>query len=133
MEVGSARAQRQASGDLVGQLHLQGIQFKSLTDAIDTASASGRKFLHVVASLADMGRELTVERTLAGGQLARKLGRRGGRKNQMTDSKLKSVRTLLANAVPPRDVARNLGGLRADRLPMVSGVLERLAYDLSGS
>lgn len=95
--------------DLVGQLHLQGVQLKSLTDAIDTASPSGRFFFHVMASLAEMERELTVERTRAGLEVARQLGRRGGRKRQMTDSKIESARKLLANGVPPRDVARNLG------------------------
>ena len=49
--------------DLVGELHKQGIQFKSLTDAIDTGTPSGRFFFHVMASLAEMERELTVERT----------------------------------------------------------------------
>jgi DNA invertase Pin-like site-specific DNA recombinase len=36
--------------DLVGELHHEGVQFKSLTDAIDTGSASGRFFFHVMAS-----------------------------------------------------------------------------------
>jgi DNA invertase Pin-like site-specific DNA recombinase len=94
--------------DLVGELHKQGIQFKSLTDAIDTATPSGRFFFHVMASLAQMERELIIERTRAGLEIARKLGRRGGRKRQMTDSKIESAKRLLANGVPPRDVALNL-------------------------
>ncbi|ODT77824.1 MAG: DNA invertase [Nitrosomonadales bacterium SCN 54-20] len=95
--------------DLVGELHKQGTQFKSLTDAIDTATPSGRFFFHVMASLAEMERELTVERTRAGLEIARQLGRKGGRKPKMTDSKIESARKLLASGVPPRDVARNLG------------------------
>lgn len=95
--------------DLVGELHKQGVQFKSLTDAIDTATASGRFFFHVMASLAEMERELTVERTRAGLEAARQLGRKGGRKRQMTDSKIESAKKLLANGIPPRDVAKNLG------------------------
>ena len=95
--------------DLVGELHKQGIQFKSLTDAIDTATPSGRFFFHVMASLAEMERELTIERTRAGLEIARQLGRKGGRKRQMTDSKIESAKKLLANGVPPRDVAKNLG------------------------
>ncbi|MEK6697186.1 MAG: recombinase family protein [Candidatus Deferrimicrobiota bacterium] len=94
--------------DLVGELHKQGVQFKSLTDAIDTGTSSGR-FFHVMASLAEMERELTVERTRAGLEVARQLGRKGGRKRQMTDSKIESAKKLLANGVPPRDVAKNLG------------------------
>ena len=95
--------------NLVGELHHQGIQFKSLTDAIDTGTPSGRFFFHVMASLAEMERELTVERTRAGLEVARQLGRKGGRKRQMTESKIKSAKKLLASGVPPRDVAGNLG------------------------
>lgn len=95
--------------DLVGDLHRQGIQFKSLTDAIDTGTPSGRFFFHVMASLAEMERELIVERTRAGLAVARQLGRKGGRPKKMTDSKIASARKLLASGVPPRDVARNLG------------------------
>ncbi|BBP00915.1 recombinase family protein [Sulfuriferula nivalis] len=95
--------------DLVSDLHKQGVQFKSLTDAIDTGTPSGRFFFHVMASLAEMERELTVERTRAGLEVARKLGRTGGRKRKMTDSKIESAKKLLANGVPPCDVAHNLG------------------------
>lgn len=95
--------------DLIGSLHKQGVQFKSLTDAIDTGTPSGRFFFHVMASLAEMERDLTIERTRAGLEVARQLGRKGGRKRQMTDSKIESAKKLLANGVPPRDVAKNLG------------------------
>jgi DNA invertase Pin-like site-specific DNA recombinase len=95
--------------DLIGELHKQNVQFKSLTDAIDTGTTSGRFFFHVMASLSEMERELTVERTRAGLEVARQLGRKGGRKRQMTDSKIESAKKLLANGVPPRDVAKNLG------------------------
>jgi DNA invertase Pin-like site-specific DNA recombinase len=95
--------------DLVGQLHQQNVQFKSLTDSIDTGTPSGRFFFHVMASLAEMERELVVERIRAGLEVARKLGRRGGRKLKMTDSKIESAKKLLAIGVPPKDVAKNLG------------------------
>jgi DNA invertase Pin-like site-specific DNA recombinase len=58
--------------ELVGELHKQGIQFKSLADSIDTGSPSGRFFFHVMASLAEMERKLTVERTRAGLEVARR-------------------------------------------------------------
>ena len=56
---------------LVSNLHKQGVQFKSLTDSIDTSTPSGRFFFHVMASLAEMERELIVERTHAGLETAR--------------------------------------------------------------
>jgi DNA invertase Pin-like site-specific DNA recombinase len=95
--------------DLVRELQKQGVHFRSLTDAIDTGTASGRFFFHVMASLAEMERELTIERTRAGLEVARRLGRVGGRKRQMTESKIKLAKKLLASGVPPRDVASNLG------------------------
>jgi DNA invertase Pin-like site-specific DNA recombinase len=42
-------------------------------------------------AIAEMERELTVERTRAGLEAARQLGRKGGRKRQMTDSKIESA------------------------------------------
>jgi DNA invertase Pin-like site-specific DNA recombinase len=95
--------------DLVNDFDKQEIHFKSLTDSIDTASPSGRFFFHVMASLAQMERELTVERTRAGLEAAKRLGRRGGRKRRMTDSKIASAKKLLADGIAPRDVADNLG------------------------
>jgi DNA invertase Pin-like site-specific DNA recombinase len=95
--------------ELVSALHKQNVQFKSLTDSIDTGTPSGRFFFHVMASLAQMERELVVERTRAGLEVARALGRTGGRKRSMTDSKIASAKRLLASGVPPRDVAKDLG------------------------
>ena len=86
-------------------MHKNGIQFRSLTDSIDTGKPSGRFFFHVMASLAEMERELTVERTRAGLEAARQLGR----KPKMTGSKIESAKKLLASGVPPKDVAKNLG------------------------
>jgi DNA invertase Pin-like site-specific DNA recombinase len=95
--------------ELVGRLAQQGIHFRSLTDSIDTSSPSGRFFFHVMASLAEMERELLVERTKAGLAAARQQGRTGGRKRKMTESKLQSAKKLLKSGVPAQEVARNLG------------------------
>ena len=95
--------------NLVGELQEQGIHFKSLTDSIDTSTAAGRFFFHVMASLAEMERELMVERTRAGLEIAKNLGRKGGRKPKMNESKLESAKKLLASGVPPKEVAKNLG------------------------
>ncbi|HMV05402.1 MAG TPA: recombinase family protein [Accumulibacter sp.] len=73
--------------DLVGELHKQGVQLRSLTDAIDTATPAGRSLCHVMASLAEMGSKLIVERTRTGLDVARQLGCKGGRKPRMTESK----------------------------------------------
>jgi len=95
--------------ELVEALRKRGIEFKSLTDNIDTGSPSGRFFFHVMASLAQMERELIVERTRAGLAAAKQLGTKSGRKRKMTDSKIATAKKLLAGGMPPKDVANSLG------------------------
>ena len=56
-----------------------------------------------------MERELIVERTRAGLNAAKQRGRIGGRKRRMTDSKIESAKKLLAEGIPPKEVADNLG------------------------
>ena len=94
---------------LVESLRVKDIQFKSLTDSIDTSTPSGRFFFNVMASLAQMERELIIERTQAGLKAARELGRIGGRKRKMTHSKLESAKELLRQGKLPKDVAFDLG------------------------
>lgn len=94
---------------LIDQLNKQEVQFKSITDSIDTSTPSGRFFFHVMASLAEMERELMVERTKAGLAIARQQGRTGGRKPKMTPSKIASAKNLLASGIPAKEVAKNLG------------------------
>jgi len=82
---------------LVNFLHQKEIHFKSITDQVDTSTPSGRFFFHVMASLAQMERELVAERTKAGLAAARAQGRIGGRKRKMTQSKIESAKKLLAS------------------------------------
>ena len=94
---------------LVEELERRGINFRSLTDQIDTSTPGGRFFFHVMASLAEMERELIVERTRAGLSAARAQGRVGGRRRVMTESKIVAAKKLLAGGLPAREVAANLG------------------------
>lgn len=95
--------------EFAGGLNNRGVGFVSLTDAIDTTTVSGRFFFNVMASLAQMERELMVERTQAGLRAAREQGRVGGRKRIMTEGKIRSARKLLNQGTPPREVANSLG------------------------
>jgi len=94
--------------DLVAELEKEGVNFVSITDSIDTTTPPGRFFFHIMASLAQMERELVSERTRAGLAAAKKRGRLGGRPRRMTSSKIESALKLLNAGMPPRDVARNL-------------------------
>jgi DNA invertase Pin-like site-specific DNA recombinase len=95
--------------DLVSELESKGINFKSICNNIDTGSSVGRFFFHVMASLAQMERELIVERAKAGLAAARELGRMGGRRRVMTDNKIRSAKRLLGTDMLPREVADDLG------------------------
>ncbi len=112
--------------DLVGDLHKHGVQFRSLTDSIDTGTPSGRFFFHVMASLAEMERELTVERTRAGLEVAKQLGRKGGRKPKMTDSKIESARSCWpAGCRPGR--GQEPRRVHSDAVPLGASLHARLA------
>lgn len=99
--------------ELIEALHGNGVQFRSLTDSIDTSTTAGRFFFHVMAALAQMERELIRERTNAGLKAARARGRLGGRKPKMDASKVDVARRLLDSGVPATEVAKNLGIGRA--------------------
>ena len=94
--------------DFVAELQDRDVQFRSLTDGIDTTTPAGRPCFHVMASLAQMERELLAERTRAGLAAARQRGRVGGRKRRMTPGKVESARKLLRSGMAPREVAENL-------------------------
>ncbi|WP_353613010.1 recombinase family protein [Mangrovibacter phragmitis] len=81
---------------LVEDLKIRGINFRSLTDSIDTSTPMGRFFFHVMGALAEMERELIVERTRAGLEAARAEGRIGGRKPKFTIEQWAQMGRLIA-------------------------------------
>lgn len=99
--------------DMVAGLQARGIQFRSLTDGIDTSTPAGRFFFHIMAALAEMERDLIRERTQSGLSAARARGRLGGRKRSMDESKVASARCLMATGMTAVEVAANLGVSRA--------------------
>lgn len=95
--------------DMVAGLETKGIQFRSLTDGIDTSTGPGRFFFHIMAALAQMERELISERTRAGLTAAKARGKQGGRNPKMTKAKLLAAKKLLTVGTSPKEVAEQLG------------------------
>ena len=67
-------------------LQEKGVSFQSITENIDTSTATGQLVFHIFGSLAEFERNLIKERTIAGLEAARSRGRRGGRPRLNTTS-----------------------------------------------
>jgi DNA invertase Pin-like site-specific DNA recombinase len=65
--------------ETITKLQEQQIAFKSITENIDTATATGQLVFHIFGALAEFERNLIKERTMAGLEAARTRGRTGGR------------------------------------------------------
>src|SRR6202521_3699923 len=73
-------------GDLIhmlDELRAQEIKFRSLTEAIDTATPTGRAMWQMIGVLAELERSLIVERTRAGVKAAQQRGEKVGRKPKL--------------------------------------------------
>jgi DNA invertase Pin-like site-specific DNA recombinase len=65
--------------ETVTTLKQQGIAFQSITEHIDTSTATGQLVFHIFGALAEFERNLINERTIAGLEAARARGKKGGR------------------------------------------------------
>ncbi|HCN4741227.1 TPA: recombinase family protein [Escherichia coli] len=90
---------------LIEELREKGVNFRSLTDSIDTSTPMGRFFFHVMGALAEMERELIVERTLAGLAAARARGRTGGRRPKLTKEQHEQIARLIKNGHDRKQLA----------------------------
>ncbi len=95
--------------ELVESLSSKGIHLRSLTESIDTSSASGRLVLSVFGALAEFERALILERTQAGLAAARLRGARIGRPAAMSAGQVEQAKTLVGAGHRVGDVARSLG------------------------
>lgn len=94
---------------LLNDLHERGVDFKSLTEGIDTTTSFGRFFFTMSAALAQLERDRLIERTNAGLKAAKARGRTGGRKPKLTPDQVEMAKGLLSSGKPPRDVAKAFG------------------------
>src|SRR3954464_11581064 len=82
---------------IVADLRARGVGLRSLSETIDTTTATGELVFHLFASLAQYERALIRERVVAGLEAARRRGRRGGRPRRRLDAeRVAAARALLA-------------------------------------
>lgn len=96
--------------ELLQFLDQHDIGLRSLTEAIDTNTLSGKLVLHVMGAIAEFERGLIIERTNAGLQAAKERGQTFGRPIKMTPEKLAEAKRLIITedlSVP--QVAKRIG------------------------
>ena len=92
---------------LIAELGARRVNFRSLSDPIDTASSGGRLVMHIMGALAEFERGLIVERTQAGIQAAKKRGVRLGRRPSLTVAQVEHARAHRAWRLSPCRCADN--------------------------
>lgn len=96
----------------VKEVEQRKVGFRSLTESIDTTSASGRLVFHFFAAIAEFERDLIRSRTKAGLEAARARGRIGGRPAKMNKDSIRQAQRLL-EGTSANKVAKLLGVSRA--------------------
>ncbi|KFE99015.1 recombinase family protein [Chryseobacterium luteum] len=87
----------------VTQLNEKGIHFKSISENIDTSSASGKLIFQIFCVLAEHERNVLIERTSAGLKSARARGKKGGRPKGMTE-KYRKIAPLVKTSYESKNV-----------------------------
>lgn len=77
--------------EFIYDLEIRKIGFKSLQEAIDTTTSTGKLVFHIFGALAEFERNLIKERSKAGLDAARVRGRLGGRPKKLNGSKRQLV------------------------------------------
>jgi DNA invertase Pin-like site-specific DNA recombinase len=83
--------------ETVDSLEKRGIGFRSLTEQIDTTTASGKLTFHIFGAMAEFERSIIRERTRAGLDAARARGRKGGRPRSLSANDLAAAKALLGD------------------------------------
>jgi len=83
-----------------------GAGFRSLTENIDSTTASGRMMMQMLGAFAEFERAMVRERTQAGLRSARAQGRHGGRQPKLSPQQQTEVLSMLTAGRSAADVAR---------------------------
>lgn len=109
---------------IVNALKGKQVAFRSLTEGMDTTTASGELLFHVFGALAQYERALTRERVVAGLAAARRRGRVGGRPAAISGEKLDAVLAALNGGMSKAAVCRNFGVKRTTLLETLTRIGE---------
>ncbi len=104
---------------IITLLKERNIAFISLTEGMDTTTASGELFFHIFGALAQFERNLIQQRVKAGLESAKNMGRIGGRPRAIDDEKFKAIKEALSNGMSKSAICRTFGVKRStliDRL-----------------
>jgi DNA invertase Pin-like site-specific DNA recombinase len=107
---------------IIATLKANQIAFRSLTEGMDTTTASGELLFHIFGALAQYERDLTKERVLAGLNAARQRGRIGGRPRAIAQEKLDAIVEALNNGMSKAAVCRNFGVKRTTLIETLNRV-----------
>lgn len=95
--------------EVIDDLHDSDVQFVSLTENVDTTTATGRAFWQFIGLMAELERELIRERTKEGLLAARKRGQRLGRPFRLNDKQiLQAFRKMTSQCIHLNDLAYDL-------------------------
>jgi len=94
---------------IADELEERNVGLRSLQEQIDTTTAAGRLFFHLMGALAEFERNLIRERTMAGLEAARKRGRKPGRKRKLSPKQIQIAEALLKDGnLTVREIAEQL-------------------------
>ncbi|MGB3927739.1 recombinase family protein [Sphingobium olei] len=91
---------------ILDRVEKAGAGFRSLTENIDSTTASGRMMMQMLGSFAEFERAMVRERTQAGLRSARAQGRSGGRQPKLSPHQQTEVITMLTAGRSTADIAR---------------------------
>ena len=91
---------------ILDKVEKAGAGFRSLTENIDSTTASGRMMMQMLGAFAEFERAMVRERTQAGLRSARDQGRQGGRQPKLSPEQQAEVLTMLKAGRSAADVAR---------------------------
>jgi len=91
---------------ILDKVEKAGAGFRSLTENIDSTTASGRMMMQMLGAFAEFERAMVRERTQAGLRSARAQGRQGGRQPKLSPEQQAEVLTMLNAGRSAADVAR---------------------------